>query len=212
VGHRRLKNQCSWEIILIFQSFGSLWIILESARRARSTYGISSRFGGHCGSFWVIACFTNTRVLCVLQTVVSNLKVELNWNFKFQLKFQLKLSIKLSTFNSTFNSTFKFLLKFQINFKVSIIQVPNQISNIVLFLNVQVSDQVSLQLSRRWFSIDFSNSTPDFVAPTPRSMPSGQDVVAATMKVNMDTWSIFRPNHTFPRGILLWIILWFLEF
>ncbi len=55
------KNQCSSEIILIVQPFGSLWIIVELIRRARSTYGISSRFGGHCGSLWVIACFTNTR-------------------------------------------------------------------------------------------------------------------------------------------------------
>jgi hypothetical protein len=54
VGHRRLKNQCSWEIILIFQPFGSLWTIAESAHRARSTYGISSRSGGDCGSSRVL--------------------------------------------------------------------------------------------------------------------------------------------------------------
>ncbi len=55
-------------------------------------------------------------------------------------------------------------------------------------------------------------STQDFVAPTIIRMPSGQDFVASTMKDNMDTWFIFPWNHTFPRGIPLWIILWFLEF
>jgi hypothetical protein len=40
----------------------TFWVIVESARRARSTYGISSRFG-------VIACFTNTPHLSIRITM-----------------------------------------------------------------------------------------------------------------------------------------------